>query len=213
MKKTHFISLCFVLLLLQSTPVFAVDITPSTAETGTPQEITQTTEETGQETTSKTKEEIYNEEIQGNATEIENRHLLFHSDEFDFFRVETVRGNIFYVFIDRRIEAGEENVYFLNKVHEEDLYALLHPDGEDTEETSPSDQTTETGVATPSPKTTTDQKKPVIPTGGLILTVCIIVGVIGLFIWSKKSSGKKRGKSNLDLDQKDEEEDFMSDDG
>ena len=48
-----------------------------------------------------------------------------------FIAVTTKDGHVFYVLINYTAESGEDNVYFLNKVDDYDLYALLYAGEED----------------------------------------------------------------------------------
>lgn len=53
-----------------------------------------------------------------------------------FIAVTTKDGHVFYVLINYTAESGEDNVYFLNKVDDYDLYALLYAGSEDDENSS-----------------------------------------------------------------------------
>lgn len=69
----------------------------------------------------------------GNATLINNQKIIYNSDEMQFISVTTKDGNVFYVLINYSDEDNIDNVYFLNKVDDYDLYALLYA-GDDEEE-------------------------------------------------------------------------------
>ncbi|MGN0592673.1 MAG: CD1107 family mobile element protein [Ruminococcus sp.] len=78
-----------------------------------------------------TQVDYYNDpyyDTQGNASLINNQHIIYNSSEMQFISVTTKDGHVFYVLINYSAENGEDNVYFLNKVDDYDLYSLLYTD-------------------------------------------------------------------------------------
>lgn len=67
----------------------------------------------------------------GNATLIKSEQIIYNTEEMQFIAVTTKDGHVFYVLINYTAESGEDNVYFLNKVGDYDLYALLYAGEED----------------------------------------------------------------------------------
>ena len=70
----------------------------------------------------------------GNATLIKKEQIIYNSEEMQFIAVTTKDGHVFYVLINYSADKGEDNVYFLNKVDDYDLYALLYAGREDEDE-------------------------------------------------------------------------------
>lgn len=67
----------------------------------------------------------------GNATLIKEENIIYNSEEMQFIAVTTKDGHVFYVLINYSAESGEDAVYFLNKVDDYDLYALLYAGDEE----------------------------------------------------------------------------------
>ncbi len=70
----------------------------------------------------------------GNATLIKSERIVYNSEEMQFIAVTTKDGHVFYVLIDYSAENAEDQVFFLNKVDDYDLYALLYAGAEDDDE-------------------------------------------------------------------------------
>ncbi len=61
----------------------------------------------------------------GNATLIKHEKIIYESEEMQFIAVTTKDGNVFYILINYSADGDEDNVFFLNKVDDFDLYSLL----------------------------------------------------------------------------------------
>lgn len=72
----------------------------------------------------------------GNAALIKSEQIIYNSEEMQFIAVTTKDGHVFYVLINYSAENGEDNVYFLNKVDDYDLYALLYAGSDDEDDNS-----------------------------------------------------------------------------
>ena len=70
----------------------------------------------------------------GNATLIKSEQIIYNTEEMQFIAVTTKDGHVFYVLINYTADNGEDNVYFLNKVDDYDLYALLYAGTEDEDD-------------------------------------------------------------------------------
>lgn len=62
----------------------------------------------------------------GNASLIKSERIVYNSEEMQFIAVTTKDGHVFYVLINYSAENAEDQVFFLNKVDDYDLYALLY---------------------------------------------------------------------------------------
>lgn len=69
----------------------------------------------------------------GNASLIKSEQIIYNTEEMQFIAVITKDGHVFYVLINYSAESGEDAVYFLNKVDDYDLYALLYAGNENKE--------------------------------------------------------------------------------
>ena len=76
----------------------------------------------------------------GNATLIKQEKIIYDSEEMQFIAVTTKDGNVFYILINYSAEGNEDNVFFLNKVDDFDLYSLLYAGNEGEEEKDPAEQ-------------------------------------------------------------------------
>lgn len=64
----------------------------------------------------------------GNATLIKSERIVYNSEEMQFIAVTTKDGHVFYVLINYSAENAEDQVFFLNKVDDYDLYAGAEDD-------------------------------------------------------------------------------------
>ena len=73
-------------------------------------------------------------DTEGNATLIKSEKIVYNSEEMQFIAITTKDGHVFYVLINYSAENDEDQVFFLNKVDDYDLYALLYAGEESDEE-------------------------------------------------------------------------------
>lgn len=104
-----------------------------TVETTTENSVTTANEtDISSETTTVTSETIpdfYGDpyyDTDGNASLIKSECIIYNTEEMQFIAVTTKDGHVFYVLINYSAASGEDSVYFLNKVDDYDLYALLY---------------------------------------------------------------------------------------
>lgn len=151
----------------------------------------------------------------GNATLIKSERIVYNSEEMQFIAVTTKDGHVFYVLINYTAANGEDNVYFLNKVDDYDLYALLYAGDDEDNKFTPeqahqaaekangrvtgsstdgeTSETAEDGETTSEPAV---QAKPVQMSKNSMMLVfgalaLIGVGGAGFFIMKKKNGGNK----------------------
>ena len=163
----------------------------------------------------------------GNATLIKSERIVYNSEEMQFIAVTTKDGHVFYVLINYTAKNGEDNVYFLNKVDDYDLYALLYA-GEDKDSkitpeqahkaaenangrvngSAAEDETAETAEDTES-ETEVQQQKPPVNMGSIYLVFGAIaligIGAAGFILTKKK--GKSKSASEFEQVGADSEED------
>ena len=151
----------------------------------------------------------------GNATLIKSEKIIYNTEEMQFIAVTTKDGHVFYVLINYTAANSEDNVYFLNKVDDYDLYALLYAGDDEDNKFTPEQahqaaekangrvtgsaadgetaETAEDGEATSEPAV---QAKPVPMSKNSMMLVfgalaLIGVGGAGFFIMKKKNGGNK----------------------
>jgi len=145
-------------------------------------------------------------DLEGNAELVEAQTLIFSNAELDFFSVSTKQGNIFYVLIDKRLGNTQENVYFLNKVDDADLAALL-AEGEDGAQSGKSD-------VSPSPsgspedendsETSEEKSSPISPVSMSILAVCAVALFAVWFLLLRKKPDQATSAGQEDEDEYEE---------
>ena len=174
----------------------------------------------------------------GNATLIENQNIIYDSDEMQFISVTTKDGNVFYVLINYSDEDEVDNVYFLNKVDDYDLYALLYADNEESAYSSAEEAAAANASASSSADTSADANESSEDvedgetdeeaeettetvtendggtSGSMTLYLCIgvvVIAGVGFFFWKKKggSFGKKSASQSDVIDHfADDDDDF-----
>lgn len=166
----------------------------------------------------------------GNATLIQSEKILYDSEEMQFISVTTKDGHVFYVLINYSAESGENNVYFLNKVDDYDLYALLYAGDEESSDSSitPEDvrqaaeqangrvsnnpEKAESAETTASKTAESNTASPVRSSGNM-MPLLLVVGVVTVaaagFLGFKFL--KKKPKKSADTDSSDEEIEWYDD--
>ena len=172
----------------------------------------------------------------GNATLIKSEQIIYNTEEMQFIAVTTKDGHVFYVLINYTAESGEDNVYFLNKVDDYDLYALLYA-GEEDKDGNPkytpeeamqaaekangrvnsgdnSSDTAETSETTADGESAEDGENAPVKKAPANMSSIYLVGIIaligfgagGFFLFKKKKSDNGVRKPEFDPD------DYKSDD-
>lgn len=166
----------------------------------------------------------------GNATLIKSEKIVYNSEEMQFIAVTTKDGHVFYVLINYSAENGEDNVYFLNRVDDYDLYALLYAGDESDDESEnitpeqvlaaaqAANGRVQVDTATAVPETddsadetvegeqVTTKPNAVNPNSIYILigAVVLIGAAAGFFFFKKKGGGKSVVKETVEEDDEDD---------
>lgn len=152
----------------------------------------------------------------GNATLINNQKIIYNSDEMQFISVTTKDGNVFYVLINYSDDDNIDNVYFLNKVDDYDLYALLYAGDESSADVTPAQAAANangtTALETDSNNSVDDsqsqaegRKTPAKSSNQsmvknlMILGVAVAIGAVIFFIMLKLKKKNKSSSSNNDM--------------
>ena len=172
-----------------------------------------------------------NYDTDGNATLIKHEKIIYDSEEMQFIAVTTKDGNVFYILINYSAEGDEDNVFFLNKVDDFDLYSLLYAGNEGEEEKDPaeqakkyadaangggvtaavSDSAEEAAGETNTEENTFTEQPPSMNSNALILVGVGVLAVIGgaVLVLKKGKFGKKKNTGVEDFEE-DYDDDYGS---
>lgn len=172
-----------------------------------------------------------NYDTDGNATLIKHEKIIYDSEEMQFIAVTTKDGNVFYILINYSAEGDEDNVFFLNKVDDFDLYSLLYA-GNEGEEKDPAEQAKKyadaatnggvtvdvsdhaeetTGEAESAEEKSTTKQPSSMNSNALILVGVGVLAVIGgaVLLLKKGKFGKKKNTGAEDFEE-DYDDDYGS---
>lgn len=172
-----------------------------------------------------------NYDTDGNATLIKHEKIIYDSEEMQFIAVTTKDGDVFYILINYSAEGDEDNVFFLNKVDDFDLYSLLYAGNEGEEEKDPAEQAKKyadaangggvtaavsnraeeaTGETSTEENTSTEQPSS-MNSNTLILVGVGVLAVIGgaVLVLKKGKFGKKKNTGAEDFEE-DYDDDYGS---
>ena len=172
----------------------------------------------------------------GNATLIKSEQIIYNTEEMQFIAVTTKDGHVFYVLINYSAENAEDQVFFLNKVDDYDLYALLYAGDDEDSKITPEQahqaaekangrvtgsatdgetaETAEDGEDTSEPAA---QAKPVPMSKNSMMLVfgaiaLIGVGGAGFFLMKKKNGGGNSKSAMQDEPEYDDDNEITEDD-
>ena len=154
-----------------------------------------------------------NYDTDGNATLIKKEKVIYDSEEMQFIAVTTKDGSVFYVLINYSAAGDEDNVFFLNKVDDYDLYALLYSGSEDdvidrdaaaeAADKATGNNLSENYEDVPVPETHEPETKTEVTSSSfgastiIIVVLVIAAAAVGGFLFFK--SGKKKNET-IDFD-------------
>ena len=174
-----------------------------------------------------------NYDTDGNATLIKHEKIIYDSEEMQFIAVTTKDGNVFYILINYSAEGDEDNVFFLNKVDDFDLYSLLYAGNEgEEEEKDPAEQAKKyadaatnggvtadvsdraeetTGETERAEEKSTTKQPSSMNSNALILVGVVVLAVIGgaVLVLKKGKFGKKKNTGAEDFEE-DYDDDYGS---
>ena len=176
----------------------------------------------------------------GNATLIKSEQIIYNTEEMQFIAVTIKDGHVFYVLINYTAANGEDNVYFLNKVDDYDLYALLYAGAEDDDEKNKitpeqaaqaaekangrvkPDSDTDTAETAETDESGEDTTEEIAPQQNnvnmnsvyLVFGAIALIGIgaAGFFLMKKKNGGKPAVQEESDYDDETEIEEVADDD-
>lgn len=159
----------------------------------------------------------------GNATLIKSERIVYNSEEMQFIAVTTKDGHVFYVLINYSAQNADDQVFFLNKVDDYDLYTLLN-DGNNSDN-SVEDYEKQNGTAFGKTTSSIDESENAVETTtstaaassssksgnkNMMIILCVVV-VIGagaaIFFFKFKKKKSTVPNDDLDFDEYDEDED------
>lgn len=165
----------------------------------------------------------------GNASLVSNKQVIYSSAQLQFISVTTRDGHVFYIIIDYTDTDGD-NVYFLNKVDDFDMYRLLYAGSNEEEDTNVVEgyearQGTSVSAVTGQQKGTTRTEAAQVtdaaaqqPGSGLSTeTMIYLIGggifavVMAIAVILKMRSMKKNRIPTDDFDEEDDDEDIGGD--